>query len=71
MGKIETIFNAQQLKEKFLKEHLIGDVGVIAILPSGVWFHVETDEKIPENCLVALHPKNWEKVLKEQEIEAE
>lgn len=58
-------FDAQSLKEKFLKSHLAGEANVIAILPNGDWFHVSDDQQIPENCMIALQPKNWERVLRE------
>ena len=58
--------DAMKLKETFLKSHLTGETDVIAILPSGDWFRVADGEPIPENCMITLHPKNWEKTVREE-----
>ncbi len=47
---------AIELKKRYLKEDKLEIFGVIAI-GKGYWYHVHNDEVIPEDCVLALHPR--------------
>jgi len=47
---------AQELKDKYLREEVKGKVGVIAI-GEDYWYHVHNNEEIPKDLTIALHPR--------------
>lgn len=49
---------ASQMIERYVKEDEEENVGVICILDNGSWYHVHTDEKIPDEGQLALHVRS-------------
>ena len=51
---------ANKIKEKYIKEEMRDQIGVIGILPNGGWWHIHDDEIIPDDVSIALHVRRKE-----------
>lgn len=48
---------ASEVINKYVKEEMRDDVGLIIILDDGGWAHIHDDEVIPDGGVIAIHPR--------------
>ena len=46
---------ANEIKEKYIKEEMQDQVGVIGIFSNGSWWHIHDHEIVPDNVVIAIH----------------